>query len=315
MKKMVLLAMLAVVATGCRSANRGVVVQETFLHKYGVPVTKDDWVRNGRDGAVVELRKDGVTVTRTYNKGVLDGKTTYTFPHSSIVQISETFDKGELVSKVENYLSGIPMKEEKFQGTFVSSITRWYEDGIPSAEEFYENGYIVKGEYKTPLNVIESEIVDGEGTRILRGGEGELLAKESVKNKETIERIAFFPNGDPSSITPYEHGLIHGTRLTFLPGGLPNTVEEWVHGHQEGITVVYINGEKASEITYARGEKHGAEHRFRDGKMVVEEITWRHGVQHGPRTLLSETGTTLQTEWYHEGELVSRPTYERMNLR
>lgn len=316
MKKMVLLAMsVLLVATGCRSNNKGVVVQETFLHKYGVPVSKDDWVRNGRDGAIVELRNDGITVSRLYSKGILEGVTTYTFPHSSTIQFSETFLNGELVSRIENFRSGVSMKEEKFQGAFVACALRWYEDGIPAAEEFYENGYIVKGTYKTPLNAIESEIVNGEGMRVLRDGEGELLAKETVKNKETIERTAFFPTGEPSSITPYEHGLIHGTRLTFLPGGLPNTVEEWVHGHQEGVTVVYSNGEKMAEVTYVHGEKHGPEYRYKDGKILREEITWDRGTQHGPRHLLGEDGNTLQTEWYLEVELVSRPTFERMNVR
>lgn len=305
---------LITITTGCRN-NRTEVVTESYHHKYGVPITKEDWVRNGREGSIVELMADGVTVSRTYDKGILDGQTSYSYPNSSTIQFVETYQNGELVARMENYISGVPMKEEKYDQGYISVINRWYEDGTPSASERYEGGFLVQGEYKTPLNIVEAQVIDGEGARILRAGEGELLAKETVKDKESIEKITFFPNGDPASITPYQHGLIHGIRQTFLSGGLPNTLEEWVHGHQEGVTIVYLNGEKVAEVPYIHGEKQGAERRFRDGRSVAEEITWQHGIQHGPRTILSEDGSPLKTEWYHEGELVSRPTFERMNLR
>lgn len=313
MKTFVILACAACAATltGCKTNSSQEVVKETYIHKYGVPVAKDDWSRNGKDGQVAQLLSDGVTVTRSYEKGILHGKTTLTFSNSSTIHFVETYNQGNLTSKVENYPSGVPLEEAQYEGGRIAQITRWYEDGAPAASEIYENGLIVQGEYRSPLNVIESRILEGMGTRILRGNDGELLSKDTIQNGQMNERVTYFSNGDPATVTPYENNQIHGMRLTFLVGGLPNTVEHWINGKQEGMTIVYTNGEKAFEIPFTNGEKNGVELRYRDGKTIVEEVSWVNGVQHGPRKILADEAS--KTEWYHQGELVNRPTFERLN--
>lgn len=315
MKQILLLALFAVtiVSTGCRRDYRGEVVKETYMHRYGVPIPKSDWDRNGQDGKIVQVRTDGITVSRSYEGGVLNGETTLTFPHSSTVQKIDTFKEGELVCHVENYPSGVPLREEVFREGDLEKVTVWYEDGTPAALESYRAGKLFSGEYRNPLNVVGARVQEGRGYRIRWGNDCEILSKDTVQNGSMIERITYFANSDPSAVTPYENGLIHGQRLTFLPGGLPNTVEEWRHGKQDGFTVTYLNGEKVSEIMYVAGEKHGTEYRYCDGTVLVEEVSWQHGVQHGPRLIIADGAQ--KTEWYHQGELVSRPTYERMNIR
>lgn len=312
---MVILGVVALLVSACNCRDNREVVKENFFHKYGAPIEKEDWVRNGKNGHVVELRSDGVTTNRSYENGVLHGKSSYTFSNSSTIESEEVYEQGELVAKTQHYLSGVPMQEEKFRGGFVTELQRWYEDGTPAAFEKYEDGYLVTGEYKTPLNTVESKVEEGSGIRIVRGGQGELISKDEIQSKEMVERVTFFENGEPAAITPYIQGLVHGIRTTFLIGGLPHTREEWLHGRQEGITTLFLNGEKSAEITYVNNEKHGIERRYHDGKFVVEELTWNHNVQHGPRVLLAEDGSALKTEWYLEGELVTRPTFERMNVR
>jgi antitoxin component YwqK of YwqJK toxin-antitoxin module len=216
------------------------------------------------------------------------------------------------VSKKENFPSGVPLKEELLEGNILTKMTRWYEDGTPQANESYENTFLVSGEYRTPLNVVETRVLDGHGTRIWRSNDGELLSKDTVQNGQMVERITYFPNGDPATVSAYENGTEHGTRLTFLQGGLPSTVEQWVHGVQEGITVVYLNGEKTSEVPFIYGKKNGVESRYRDGSLLVEEVCWKENVQHGQRKIYVDGET--KSEWYHEGELVSRTTYERLNM-
>lgn len=299
----------------CGARNNRVVIKESYFHKYGVPIPKEDWVRNGKNGSVAELRSDGVTVTKHYENGILQGKSSYTFTNSSTIQTVEIYDKGELVAKTTHYLSGVPMKEEKFQGGILVALNQWYEDGVPSSCECYLDKYLVSGEYKTPLNSVESKVEEGNGTRIVRGSMGELISKDEIRDREMVERVTFFENGEPATVSPYKEGLIDGIRTTFFPGGLPKTREEWVEGKQEGITTLFQNGEKSAEVTYLNNEKHGVERRYHDGKFVVEEVHWKHNIQHGPRLLLAEDGSTLKTEWYLEGELVSRPTFERLNVR
>ncbi len=312
-KALPLLIGAAFALAGCRGyQGQSDIVKETFIHKYGVPVSQSDWEQQGMDGQTVRLRKDGVTVTTSYSRGVVHGVTTYTYPNSSTVRNCETYNQGELVSEKENFPSGVSMVEKCYENQALTKLTRWYEDGSPQAYEVYQEGFLLTGEYRTPLNVVETRVIDGHGTRLARSNEGELLAKDTIQNGQMRERITFFPNGDPSSVSPYENGVIHGTRLTFQQGGLPNTVEQWIHGMQEGTTVVYQNGEKIAEIAYQNNKKDGPEYRYRDGSILMEEITWKEDSMHGPRKLYVDGEP--KTEWYHDGELVSRPTFERMNL-
>lgn len=310
----VVAAIIVASTTSCKTFRRSDVVAETYIHKYGVPIKKGDWSRNGKDGQVVQLRSDGVTVTRTYDKGLLQGKTTYTFPNSSTIARVESYGKGELLSKRDNYFTGVGKEEEKFHGSVIAERLCWYEDGTPMLVEQYENGYILTGEYRTPLNEVESKVAEGKGTRVMRGNDGELLFKDTIEGGQMVERVSYFPNGDPSSVTPYKNGLVHGTRLSFLSGGLPNTVEEWSHGQQEGTTIVYLNGEKIAEAPYVKGKRQGIEYRYRDGEFLVEEVTWVDDLQHGPRKIILDESHT-KTEWYLEGEVVSRSTFERMNTK
>ena len=241
---------------GCRShQGQYDVVKATYMHKYGIPVTKSAWEEQGQDGQTVALRKDGVTITTTYSKGLPHGPTTYTFPNSSTIRTCEIYSQGTLVSKRENYPSGVPLKEEAFEGNALVSLTRWYEDGTPQATELYQETFLISGEYRTPLNVVESRVEAGQGTRICRSTEGDLLSRDKIHEGQMIEKITYFANGDPSAITPYENGAIHGTRLTFIQGGLPNTAEQWVHGTQEGLTVVYQNGEKIAEVNFIMAKR------------------------------------------------------------
>lgn len=305
-------AVLPLVLVGCSCDRRGDVVKESYIHKYGVPISKEDFKLNGADGAVVQLLRDGVTVTKNYVEGKLSGKTTYTFPNSSTIARTEVYEKGVLISNTENYLSGVAKMGAEYQDQKLSKMMRWYEDGTPSLEENYENGLLVSGEYRTLLNSIESRVEQGMGIRLMRSSDGKLISKDTIRAGQMVERITYFENGDPSSITPYENDQIHGTKLTFLPGGIPNSVENWIRGKQEGLSVYYLNGEKVSEMVYRDGVKEGTELRYRDSGSVAEEVCWKKDKQHGPRKMIVD-GKEVKTEWYHEGELVSRPTFERMN--
>lgn len=111
MKKTLALLALAstVLTTGCRSHNQfNNVVKETYMHKYGIPLPKGVWEAQGKEGQIVSLLKDGVTLSANYNQGLLDGTTTYTFPNSSTLHIIESYSNGQLLSRKENYPSGVP---------------------------------------------------------------------------------------------------------------------------------------------------------------------------------------------------------------
>ena len=312
MKRSALLALcLLACTTACRSNSQGDVVKSTYIHKYGVPVTQEEWERQGEDGKIVQLHKDGVTTSRSYAEGVLHGECTYSFPNTSTIAKLEIYDNGMLIAKKANYTSGVPRSEEDFECELISKRSLWYEDGAPQTVEAYSNGLLMSGEYRSLINNIEARVKSGEGTRVVRDKEGQLIARESVEGGRRIERVDYYINGDPHSITPYQNDHIHGTRLTFAMGGLPHTVEQWEYDRQEGKTVIYLNGEKVSELTYVHGKREGVEKKFRDGSILVEEMTWKNDEPHGKRLIYIDGAT--QVDYFHHGEIVSRPTFERLN--
>lgn len=286
-------------------------LKETYLHKYGVPVTKEEWKKQGGDGHIVRYLRSGVTATFAYKDGELDGESTFTFPNSSTIERVETYDNGVLKSRRFHYSNGLAKAEEHYKDNLLSERRTWFEEGTPQAIETFSEGMLVNAQYRGENNEIESKIENGCGTRIHRNRNGEIAYKELFKGGYICERIDYHPTGEPAAITPYENNHIHGTRLTFFPGGLPCTAEEWRFGVQEGPTLVYDNGEVIAEVPYVHGQKQGIEKRFREGSELAEEIFWKNGKQHGPRTIHFDQET--RTEWYHQGELVSRPTFERLN--
>jgi len=68
----------------CQTSNKDKndnVVSQRYIHKYGYDVSKEEWESTGYPGQVVTTLRNGVTLTSSYENGVLHGPTTYTFPH------------------------------------------------------------------------------------------------------------------------------------------------------------------------------------------------------------------------------------------
>ena len=287
------------------------VVKQTYIHQYGAEMTRDEWNARGQEGSIVSSMDDGVVVTKNYHGGVLDGKTTYTFPHSHIIATTETFAAGELQRKVTHYSTGIPKLEEQFLTNGQRQLTQWYEAGTPRYIEKYQGLRLIEGEYLDDKNNVESRIVNGEGFRIERDVYGLLKSKDQFSEGYLTLRTTYHPNGAPEAVTPYLKGREHGERKTFLAGGEPNTIEEWQDGQQDGVTSSFLNGEIVKETPYVNGKRHGIELHYRSGKRVVEEVSWNQDQRHGPAKRFIE-GTT-KTDWYFQGRAVSKLSYDELN--
>lgn len=296
--------------TGCNS-RRNEVVTETYVHKYGVEVPQEDWASSGQNGQVVTALKNGVIVTKNYSAGELEGATHYTFPHSKTVQKTEFYSKGVLEKEVENYRTGKPYSEKVYVSPTVQDMTYWYENGTLQAKERIDNNLIVNGEYYNDKAQIEASVKNGEGSRLERDVYGAIVVHDKIKNGQMYQRTLFHPNGAPRDITSYStDGVVAGERRTYLPDGEPNTIEQWAMGVQEGLTIVFENGEKFAEIPYATGKKTGVERRYRDGE-ISEEITWLDDLRHGPTYI--HVGDVIKTEWYHADKHVNKNVYDRLN--
>lgn len=306
------LASLTIFVTSCgnRTGYDANVLDETYVHKYGVAVPSDFWTSSGEHGSVITTMADGVIVTRSYSSGSLDGETTYTYPHSSQIQKSETYQMGALVKETDYFFDGTPKCQTTHNcpNNGMLTIASWYLTGSPKSIECYSGRDLFSGEYFTATNQRDTFVENGQGVRLTRDDYGQTLSTDRIENGQMTLCQTYHPNGSPRETIPYRNGQIDGVKRTYQPAGEPDTIEQWVSGKQEGMSLVYQHGEKYAEVPYSNGDKHGVETRYRDGTMKVQEVSWNAGQLHGPST--NYVGDSTKTEWYYRGKSCSKADYE-----
>lgn len=280
-------------------------VKSAYIHKYGVEVPDAaDFISRGATGEVVSTQKNGVVARENYMENKLHGLSSWTFPHSVTIECTRLYDHGNLVEETKNYLTGSPKQKTVFHQNGIL-ITSWYEDGTPRATEQFILSNLIGGEYFTLAHELEATVKDGQGTRIIRDGMGELIVKETFNSGVLTLQETYYPSGAPFAVIPYVNNKVQGVKKTFYPGGEPKTVENWIDGEQNGTTYVYQNGECVAKISYHHGLKNGIETLFKAGTTAAaEEISWVDGKRHGPSILYFDN--TKLTDWYFENEKVSK---------
>jgi antitoxin component YwqK of YwqJK toxin-antitoxin module len=297
------------VYTDCGICETDVVTQ-SYVHKYGIEVPEKEWSGRGKNGRVVSTLKTGVVVNTNYVDGFPDGETTYTFPHSGAIEKIEKYEAGQLVMEQEMYPTGNPKRQVQYFRPNRKVITVWYENGTPHYREEFHDNKLIEADYYTLSNQVESKIDDGNGIRTNRDEFGQIISKDKFEHGQMALRTVLYPNGSPQEIIPYYKGKIHGQRKTFLPGGEPKTIEAWSDDKQEGITLVFQNGEKIAAVPYLNGIKNGVEERYKDEHFIVEEVNWKSGKKHGPCYVYIGEDTHLT--WYYDGQEVSKRQYDRI---
>lgn len=298
--------------TSCQShhSSHDEVICET-VHRYGVALEPQDWTDRGQHGQVISMRKDGVTITRSYEAGVLNGDCTYTFPHCETLQKKKVYNQGLLSQEFRYYSSGLPWQQISHFSPHQQSIVSWYESGAPQYREEIENGCLVQGEYYNTDQQLDSRVEDSNGLKTCRDGTGQIQSVDDIHNGQLVLSTTYHSNGNPASITPYVNEVIEGERRTYLASGEPATIEKWQNNQQHGNTVVFEYGEKRADIPYVEGYKHGVEWRYRDGQTVAQKNHWVQGQKHGP--CYSYLGNTSQVDWYfRDREVPNKSTYEML---
>lgn len=309
-----LTALLASIITSCQHCPPPCPedpVCEKYVHRYGVDLPQDDWISRGQSGQIISKMKDGATVSKNYNNGILEGDTTYSFPHSTLVQRTETYSKGYLIKEVVSYPSGVPMQQTTYESPTSKTVLTWYETSAPHSKESYDQGLLVEGEYYLPSGQLESKVEMKEGIKMNRDQLGLLISRDEIKDGMIVLKTEYYPSGTPKTVASYSHGELNGQVVTYLVGGEPSCIEQWSSGKQDGLTVVYQNGEKYAEVPFVNGVRHGVEKRYHDGKDVIEEITWNNGVRHGPSYVYVDGA--VKTQWYFQDKEVSKASFEMLS--
>jgi antitoxin component YwqK of YwqJK toxin-antitoxin module len=289
------------------------VVDEVYMHRYGVPVTQQDWGAHGNHGQIVSTLNNGVVVSKSYNSGILDGQTTYTYPHSSCVEKVETYANGVIQRENYYYTSGASKQEVIYNSPTNRDSTCWYESGMAKSRENYQGNLLSSGTYYGEGNQVEAQVENYNGTRIKRDDYGQLQSQDNIENGQQVQKTTFHANGTPKDVVPYVNGQVEGQVRSFHPAGEPKTVEEWQGGMQHGVKTEYVNGEKVAEYAYEGGQKNGLERRFRDGNTVVQEITWVNGMKQGPsRTYVNNA---VRTEWFYQDRPISKSNYDMIIMQ
>lgn len=289
----------------CQRADRE-VLRETYVHKYGIEVPPEEWTSRGRNGEVITTRNDGVVVTTRYAKGLLQGDTTATYPHSSAIASRHSYDKGKLVAETLYYRSGGMVQLTTYQDG-ETEISSWYEGGEPHCIERWHDDALVSGEYYTLDHDVEGGVDDGRGLRIVRDDYGTLQRHEAFEGGYRILTTTFHSNGFPSVVTPELRGRSHGIVQRFHVDGSPESREEWQHGYRHGAALFYDHGHLIACVPYLRGKEEGVEERYDDAGGLRTRVSWTDGARHGP-TYHYVQGD-VKTEWFFHGEPVSAHSF------
>jgi antitoxin component YwqK of YwqJK toxin-antitoxin module len=307
-------AVICVLLNGCscNSCNqRGDVLSQRYVHKYGYVVSQDEWEEQNYPGQVITSLENGVTVTETYESGVLHGPTTHTFPHSQSVETYYLYNWGDQVKEIKYNSLGMPIREKVQISPSRYSVTAWYSSGSPMYTEEYSGEELVEAQYFTVTNDIEARVEQGRGLRLQRDLDGTLISKEVIEGGYVTKKETFYPSGTPESLSFYHRGNLNGEKKTFALGGEPLAVEQWVDGRLHGIASYFKNGTKYLEISYRDGEKNGIERHFIDGEKISQEITWEADMKHGPSIFYFD-GKPEEQQWFYGGKPVSKRKFDEL---
>ena len=307
-----LLGCLSLALCGCNNNKQDdTVVSQRYIHKYGYAVTREEWEEKNYPGQVITSLDTGVTITATYENGILHGPMTQTYPHSQTVEHYALYNQNNKVKQISYDPAGIPVEEWVQLSPTRHSITMWYAEGSPMLVEECVGQELLDGQYYTTTNDIESRVERGSGLRTLRDRTGPLLAKEVFEQGYATKKETYYPNGTPESIAYYFQDALHGEKRTFAQNGEPLSTEEWVNGQLHGKSTYFKNGNRYLEISYLYGQKNGIERHFIDGDIVSQEIAWENNQKHGPAIFYADGKPEQQ--WFYCGELVSKRKFDELN--
>ncbi len=301
---------MSLVAVGCSTnTDQTQVVKTAYYHPYGPQISETEWKDQGSSGETSELMLNGVEVRREYAGGVLQGSSSWTFPHSKITERTEDYEQGRLVAASLNYPSGSPKFREEYAPQNVKYIQAWYEDGSPSLIEEFRGDFLFSGQYLTIDGDVESVVTAGNGAKIGRNDQGELLRRDGYSQGSVVAQEFFYKNGHLKESLALKGLKRDGLSKRFSEAGEPISVEMWKDGLLDGKQMYFEHGRLAHQVMYTNGLKHGLETYYAiNSDKVIREIGWDRDQRHG--CCKNFVGDQIIADWYWNGTKVTEDQFQ-----
>lgn len=315
MKILKWLSFLTIILTlfACHDDNDSNVVAQHYVHKYGFDMSKNEWQNRTKEGTVTTVLDNGVTVTNNYNNDALHGLSTYSFPHSSILEKIYDYDNGTLIKETHQDEAGIPYREKTYEPDNKTLIILWDKTGVPISQEQYENNALVNGKYFKPNNELEATIEDNTGDRIKRDRDGELLYTDTIKNGKLKARLTYHSNGQIKSSMTFKNYQLHGEQTNHSDKGDVVLKQTFNNGKLDGMKTAYRNNNKVYEVLYDNGLRQGLERHFKEDGSLVAQVHWENDKKHGSERIFHDNDTHIK--WYYKGKAVSIKKFEEFSFR
>jgi len=283
-----------------------------YVHKYGTPITYNEWYEYGQSGKIMTHLENGILMVENFENGILHGDKTYSYPHDSVIEKKEVYEKGKLLKVIYYHPSNLPMSQVEFLGKNMIKETKWSKFGFPHLIETYNKGYLVEGEYFCSKGNLIAKVSNGSGVKFDRDFDGTLLKKDIIEKGNVVLSIEFYEDYFPKTITSFDRNEIHGVQKRFLPKGEPASEEAYYYGQLHGMCVKYEEGQVISTANFKKGKKSGIERIFTLDGDLIQDIQWENGIKHGPSTHYENGNESV--EWYFEGEPSTQLFFEQKQI-
>lgn len=230
------------------------------------PSGQKDWLFDG-ESKIWDER--GVLLANfTYNKGVLEGKTSHYYP-SGVLKQDLTYLQNELEGiAIEYYADGKEASRTQYlKGVKNGSSIGYHPDQTIRFRETYQDGLLIDGEYFRD-GILISEVKGGFG---FQAGPECLVEVRNGKFEGAVK--FFYPNGDLKIVYHVKNGLKQGEEIEYYDGKAPKISIPWEGNLISGIVKTWYNdGKLQSQREMSRNKKMGSSLAwYRDGSLMYME--------------------------------------------
>jgi len=244
--------------------------------------SQHDWLFDGLSRVWDE--QGNLIAKISYQKGLLDGTSTYYFP-SGQIEKEIPYIKNSIEGEFLEFSSNGKLKSiTKYKkGLKVGPSNGYFPDGKISWEEEYSDNLLLNGLYYNPSGEVCSEIKNGGGFQAIFE-EGLLSFLVEYRYGHPEGRIQkYLPSGEAHSFYHLKNGKKHGEEVEFYllrdrtDGGtqpLPKLSVQWFENAIHGkVKTWYSNGQLQSERDFCRNQKRGSSLAwYKEGSiMLIEE--------------------------------------------